>query len=377
MNAPTLINEEAKTRLIRARVALLVKQPFFGTLALRLKMVPDNNMKMKTMATDGKHIYYDEEFVMERTHDDLMFIVGHEVGHCVFEHVGRREGRDPKRWNHAADYVVNAILKDADFAIPADALYSPIYAGWSTDEIYKALPPDPPGQSADELMEDGDGDGGSAADNKAAREELEGDWKLATVQAANAAAAAGNLPNTLKRFIDELIRGKDDWRGVLWRFATEVTKNDYSYSRLNRKFASIGIYLPGLYSEAMGLFISNIDTSGSISQEVLTAFASEITAIRDAVHPQQLINIYCDAAVNHIDEFDEYDELHFDMHGGGGTDFRPPFQYIADNNLEPKCVVYLTDGYGPFPAVAPPYPVLWLMTTNVEPPWGEKVRIEV
>jgi predicted metal-dependent peptidase len=372
------MNEEAKTRLIRARVALLVKQPFFGTLALRLKMEPKNSMPMKTMATDGVHIFYDEDFVMECTHDDLMFIIGHEVGHCVFEHVGRRGGREAKRWNHAADYVVNAVLKDADFVLPNDALHSPIYAGWSTDDVYKALPPDPLGTAADQLMDaEGNGSLDDGQGNALTREELEDDWKVATVQAANAAAACGKLPDTLKRFIDELVRGKDDWRGVLWRFATEVTKDDYSYAKLNRKFASIGIFLPGLYSEAMGLFISNIDTSGSISQAVLTAFASEIIAIREAVRPRQMINIYCDAAVNHVDEFDAYDDMEFELHGGGGTDFRPPFKYIEDNNLEPKCVVYLTDGYGPFPDKPPAYPVLWLMTTDVEPPWGEKVRIEV
>jgi len=86
--------------------------------------------------------------------------------------------------------------------------------------------------------------------------------------------------------------------------------------------------------------------------------------------------IYCDAAVNHVDTFEPNDELHFDMHGGGGTNFCPPFEYVAENGLKPVCFVYLTDGYGPFPS-APEFPTLWCCTTEVVAPFGETVPIEV
>ena len=105
------------------------------------------------------------------------------------------------------------------------------------------------------------------------------------------------------------------------------------------------------------------------------AVSSRRNAPRQA-QPESLTNIYCDAAIAHIDVFEKHDTPTFEMHGGGGTDFRPPFEHVAAEDLAPKCLVYLTDGYGPFPKDPPPYPVLWLMITDVVPPWGEVVRID-
>lgn len=363
------MNEEAKLKVTRARIAMIRKQPFFGMLALRLIMVERTDLNPPTAAVDGHRLFYHPDWVMNNDQALVESMIAHEVGHCVFDHIGRRQGRQPRRWNFANDYVVNDVIQDCGFTLGAGWLYSPAFHGMSSDEIYKLLPEDPPGDQFDSHFDKVGGD--LDADINTA------DWQIAAVQAATAQQAAGKMPGSLKRFIDEILNPKADWRTVLWRFATEVTRDDYSWARMNRRFASIGIYLPGLYSEAMGLFIDAIDTSGSISREVLNAFGSEIKGIRDAVTPTRMINIYCDAAVNHVDEFEHGDEITFDMHGGGGTDFRPPFEYIREKGLEPKCMVYLTDGYGPFPEHAPDYPVLWLMTTDVVPPWGEVVRIEV
>lgn len=363
------INLEAKNKIIKARIAMIMKQPFFGVLALRLKMIEDKNLKIKTMSTDGKSIKYDPDFVMRCSHEELMFIVAHEVGHNVFQHIGRRNGRDPKRWNFAGDYVINAVLKDSGFTMPEMGLYSPAFAGMSTDQVYQALPPDPPGNQMDEIMD-------ALADGQTLEMDAD-EWEVAAVQAAEAAKSQGNLPASLKRFIDEIVQGKADWRAVMRRFMTETSKEDYSYARVNRKFASLGIYLPGLYSESMGEICAVIDTSGSITDEILKAFGAEISEIKNQMRPSMTRVIYCDADVNHVDEFEQYDELKFEGHGGGGTDFRPPFKHLQERDIEPKCFVYLTDGYGPFPTEPPPYPVLWLMTTDVIPPWGEVVRIEL
>ena len=126
----------------------------------------------------------------------------------------------------------------------------------------------------------------------------------------------------------------------------------------------------------MGEIVVAIDTSGSIDQPTLNAFGAEIKAIVGNARPKKTTVIYCDAAVNHVDTFEPNDELHFDMHGGGGTNFCPPFEYVAENGLKPVCFVYLTDGYGPFPS-APEFPTLWCCTTEVVAPFGETVPIEV
>jgi predicted metal-dependent peptidase len=372
------MNQEAATKITRARIAMIMRQPFFGTLAVRLVVKEDDTLNPPTLAVDGKTMYYHPQWVLDNDLDIVMSGVAHEVGHCVFDHIGRRNGREPTRWNYAGDYVINAVLKDCGFTIGPNWLYDPIYANMTTDTVYQALPPIPPGSA----------NGGKGPFDKHF-DSLPGgtdpamhtdDWQIAGIQAANAARAQGDLPASLKRFIDELTSTKADWRAVMRRFFTERSRDDYSYARLNRKFASLGIFLPGLYSETMGLVIASIDTSGSISQPIFSAFIAELDELRNQLQPTGLHIIQCDAAIGKVDEFEQYDD--FDLRkieatGGGGTDFRPPFDYVEKQNIEPRAFVYLTDGYGPFPDKEPPYPVLWLMTTDVKPPWGEVVRIEV
>jgi predicted metal-dependent peptidase len=366
------INQEAKTKTIKARIGMLVKQPFFGELAMNLKMVEDDTLKPPTAATDGVHLFYHPNWVLNADQDVVESMIAHEVGHVVFDHIGRRNGRTPKRWNFANDYQLNLVLKDCGFMVPNDWLCSAAFTGMSSDEIYNVLPPDPPsnGQGQFDKHYDALPPGTDSAQHKQ-------DIEIAIIQAGNAQKEYGNTPGSLKRFIEEITMPKADWQSVMSRFATEQTREDYSYARVNKKFAALGIYLPGLYSEGMGEIGACIDTSGSITKDVLDAFGAHLSEIKAQMKPSATHILYCDSRMNHADKFEEYDDLVFDMHGGGGTDFRPPFKHLEKEGIEPKCFMYLTDGYGPFPAHPPDYPVLWLMTTDVQPPWGEVVKIEV
>lgn len=366
------MNQEAFTKITRARIGMIMRQPFFGTLAVRLVLQEDATLDPPTLAVDGKTMFYHPQWVLDNDLDIVMTGTAHEVGHCVLDHIGRINGREPMRWNQAGDYVVNYILQDCGFTPIPGWLYSASFANQTTDEVYQQLPPVPPGKS-------------SGAFDKHFQKLPEGvdpamntdDWGVASIQAANAAKSVGELPGSLKRFIDEMTRVKADWRAVMRRFFTERARDDYSYARVNRKFASLGIFLPGLYSENMGEIVGTIDTSGSISQEIFSAFIAELDELRNQLHPPVTHIIQCDSAINKVDRFEEYDDFKVEAFGGGGTDFRPPFEYIRTHNIEPRAFVYLTDGYGPFPKKAPEYPVLWLMTTDMKPPWGEVVRIEV
>ena len=361
------MNQQVIDQLTRARTALVLDQPFIGMLALRLKMVENN--AIPTLAVDGKHIFYNTEFVSELSASLTKSAIGHEVFHCVFDHIGRRGGRDPRKYNQAGDYVINATLKDAGFEIGKSWLYNPAYAGMSSDEIYNLLPEPDPNDGKDPLDDCSDGDPSTTEIDAV-------DWKIATIQAAESARAMGKLPASMQRFIDELTNPKVNWRELLRRFVTETSKNDYSWMRSNKRFISQGFYLPTLYSESMGEIVIAIDTSGSIGQAMLNAFGSEIKAIVQSARPEKTTVIYCDATVNHVDEFGPNDDLHFEMHGGGATDFRPPFEYVTEKNITPVCFIYLTDGYGSFPA-APDYPVLWCCTTDIVAPCGETIPIEI
>lgn len=362
------MNQEAALKMTIARTAMLIDHPFFGELALRLRLVEDATGGTKTMSVDGKTVRYNPDFVMEISSGLTRAIVAHEVMHCVFGHMSRRGGRNPKKWNSAGDYAINPILEKAGFSFEGTGLLNPAFDGMTADEIYSLLPDSEDGKGdspTDELLD--------SDPNEAAVESTE--WKIATIQAAQSAKGQGKLPAHLERFIEEMLAPKVDWRERLRRFVTQSAKDDYSWVRPNRRFMPAFI-LPSLHSESMGEMVVAIDTSGSIGQETLDAFAAEITAIVQSSRPSKTTVIYCDAEVNHVDEFAPTDELVFKLHGGGGTDFRPPFEYVAENNIAPVCFVYLTDMYGPFPT-DPGYPVMWCATTDVVAPFGETVPIDV
>lgn len=363
------MNNEVVTQLTRARTGLVLDAPFFGMLALRLQLVEEP--KIPTAAVDGKHIFYNPEFIAKQSYEETKTLIGHEVMHCVFEHIGRRGDREPRRWNQAGDFVINDVLVDSGFTPIKGWLHNRAYAGMTTDHVYEMLPPnDGNGGAGDPLDDCQDGAPDDATVNNV-------DWKIATVQAAQAAQAMGKLPGKLARFIDELTNPKVDWRAMLQRFISETSKNDYSWQRPNERFLGQGFYLPTLHSETMGEIVVAIDTSGSIDQATLNAFGSEIKAIVQTSRPSKTIVIYCDSDVNHVDEFGPNDELHFEMHGGGGTAFKPVMDYVTENNITPVCLVYLTDLYGDHKFAAPDYPVLWCCTTDVVASFGETIPIEI
>ena len=365
-------NPAALKKLTVARSQLILGHGFFGMLALRLKLV--ERASIPTLAVDGRHVFYNPQFVLGLSDSLTRSALAHEVMHCVLEHIGRRAGRHPKKWNQAGDFALNQILQDSGFEIGKGWLLSPVYKDMTADQIYAALPDPPedgqdagePGGALDDVL---DGTPGEAASDAV-------DWKVATVQAAQAAKAQGKLPGSLERFVEEITTPQVNWREQLRQFVTQISKDDYSWSRPNRRYLAAGLYLPSLYSESMGEIVVAIDTSGSIDVATLQAFGAEIKAIAQAVRPSKVHVVYCDAAVNHVDEYGPYDEMVFTPHGGGGTAFEPVAAYVEAHGLKPECLVYLTDGYGSFPK-PPDYPWLWAMTTPVEAPFGTTLRIEV
>lgn len=370
------MDEEVKAMLVRARTALILDEPFFGQLVMNLNLVEDTSIP--TLCVSRNTVRYSPAFIRTLPPNQIKAALAHEVGHCVLDSFGRRGDRDPRGWNIATDYKINEMLKDAGFELGNGWLYNPAYADPMTAEhIYELIPKDKNGNSP------GTGDEGGALDDQdesSSADETDmspTDWKTAVVQAATVARQQGKLPKAAERYVEAITSPKVDWRAQLRRFATERSRDDYSWARPNRRMLQYGIILPSLYSESMGEMVVVIDTSGSIDQPTLNAFGAEICAIQSVARPSKLHVIYCDAEVNHVDVFTPDETPQFKMHGGGGTDFCPPFEYIDKHGLQATCGAYLTDGYGRFPEQGPAFPFMWCMTTDVNPPWGETIRVEI
>lgn len=391
-------------KLQKARAALIGSQPFFASLALRLVM--EESRALKTMGTDGVRLVYNPDFVESLTLPELTGVWAHEAMHCALDHTGRLGNRDRKRFNIAADHAINPLLIDAGLTLPKSALIDPRYRNKSAEEIYALLPveqpdnaqggqgrgqgapggPSQPGQGQDDASgaqgaadDDPGGCGGvlPAPEGQTADEaaQLEQDWKVATIQAANVARAAGKLPGGVDRIVTEVKKPQIDWKEVLRRFISSAAPSDYSWTPPNRRHIASGLYLPALKPDSLGKLGVFIDTSGSIGAATLAMFSAELNAILEDARPEAVHLIYCDAAINSAEEIsaDDY-PVKLKAKGGGGTDFRPPFAHIEREGIDIVAAIYLTDLEGPFPQ-EPEFPTLWACTTAQVAPWGETIRL--
>lgn len=363
----------AAAKIQSARISLILDQPFFGVLALRLRL--REQLGLGTAATDGRELIYDPAYIESLTALEVKGIVAHEVMHCALGHPWRRESREPDKWNRACDYAINGVLLKTGFNLPADALNDPQWDGRSAEFIYRQLPDNTSGKSRCQCVKDapkpGDGTAGSGPNDPTTLEE---DWRQAVQQSARMAQAQGQLPGDLKDFVLEATRPRVDWRSALRRFVQQAAASDYSYVRPNRRFLSHGMYMPALYAPDLGAIAVAIDTSGSVSR-VLGVFEAELKAIVQETSPQCVYVIYCDARVQATDVFERGEIPAFQPRGGGGTDFRPVFRELVKLENKPVCLIYLTDLDGRFPDETIETPTLWVSTTVEQPPFGETLFI--
>ena len=225
------MNTKAHDKLMAARVALLLDHYFFGRLAMHLKFVEEE--RTSTLAVDGKHIFYNPDFILGLSADLTKSAVVHEIMHCVCEHFLRRNGRDRRDWNRAGDYVINLVLQDAGFRIGDKWLLDAAFKDMTTEHVYDIIhdknhDKDKDQEAMDEVRD------GAVSQGDAVQQSME--WKIAVTQAAQMAKEHGKLPGSLQRFLGEIEEPQVPWREVLQRFVTEVSKNDYSWARPNRKF---------------------------------------------------------------------------------------------------------------------------------------------
>lgn len=357
-------------KLVTARVGLLLRHPFFGNLATRLKLI-DASDWCSTLATDGRNFYYSNDFVNRLTPKQAEFGFAHEVLHNVFDHMGRREHRDPTLSNIAADYAANQILKDERIGEVPDFIQifqDNKYRGWSYEKIYEELYENAEkidigslGELLDEHLDgDGDDEGGGGKDGDKEgngkgrprltaeeKKQIRDEIKEAMVAAAQS-AGAGKVPAGIQRMIKDFTEPKMDWRQLLRMSIQSIIKSNFSFSRPNRKSQHCGAILPGLMNEDTIDVSIGIDMSGSISDAMAMDFISEVKGIMDEYVDFKL-DIWCfDTDVYNYAQFtrDNADDImSYECKGGGGTDFDVNWKFMKDNDILPKKFIMFTDGY--------------------------------
>jgi predicted metal-dependent peptidase len=358
-------------KLTTARVGLLLKAPFFGNMATRMQLIQADEW-CPTAATNGRNFYYNTKFVEKLSVKKLEFLFGHEICHCVFDHFGRVGSRDRQLSNIAQDYAVNQILVDeriGEKITEVKICYDAKYRGKAWEEIYddlyekaeKISMPDLLKQLGDlldeHINEDGSGPGkegdgdkqgkGMPGMTKEEAQQIRDEIKEAMVQSA-AAAGAGKVPAGIQRLIKDMTEPKISWRDLVRQEIQSIIRNDYSFTRPNRKSMHSGAILPGM-KEATTIDIGiSIDMSGSIGEEDATVFLSEVKGIVDQYEDFK-INLWCfDTEIYNHKEFsqDNSEELfEYEPQGGGGTDFAVNWEFMQENGIQPKKFIMFTDGY--------------------------------
>ena len=368
------MRKEVEDRVIVARVGLLLRHPFFGNIATRLR-VQNCDDWCPTAATDGRNLYYNTQFFNAMSNKEIEFVIAHEILHCIFDHLTRREDREPMLFNIAADYLVNnTLVRDriGDMPTLVPCFQDWKYSDWTAEEVYEDLKKEAEekgeeflkelGELLDEHVDwesepegDGEDEEGKGKDSKSKRpvyskEELKkirDEVKEAMMQSAQA-AGAGNVPGEVQRMIKELTEPKMNWREILRQQIQSTIRNDFTFTRPNRKGWHTGAVLPGQnFDETIDLCVG-LDVSGSIGDEQLRDFLSEIKGIMEE-YKDYNIKIWCfDTEVSGEDDFsgdDARDLNDYEITGGGGTDFDANWRYMKENDITPKKFIMFTDGY--------------------------------
>jgi predicted metal-dependent peptidase len=359
------MRDDVKERIVVARIGLLLRHPFFGNMATRLR-VEEADDWCPTAATDGRYLYFNTQFFNAMNNKEIEFVVAHEILHCVYDHFSRRESRDPKLYNIAADYIVNNLLmQDRIGTKPkiVDCFQDFKYKGWSSEAVYedllknvKKIDIDTLGELLDEHFDwsDSDGEGNEGKEGKGrpsySKEELRAirdEIKEAMIQAAQQ-AGAGNTPGDIQRMIKELTEPKMNWRELLRQQIQSTIRSDYTFSRPNRKGWHMNAVLPGMnFADTIDICIS-LDMSGSIGDKQARDFLGEIKGIMDE-YKDYKIKLWCfDTKVYNEQDFTAdggESLLDYKIVGGGGTDFDANWRYMKNQGITPKKYVMFTDGY--------------------------------
>lgn len=398
------------TKLAAARTRLILDKPFLGALVLRMPLEMADPGWCTTAATDAKKIYYNFEYINQLHSSETQFVLAKQALHCALSHFARRGHRIKHRWDLACEYAVNPILLEEGFTAPPGTLIEESFSGMTAEEIYRCLQDKEDGDADSSNTEDegndestdptdtdepppsdkprnnNESDANSETDNKGApqpasmsqqeMDNLSVQWQQRLAGAAQQAQQAGKLSTSMARMVEFMLQPKLPWRALLARHMTATARDDYNYSRPSSRRGDPSIY-PSLRSSQVNMVVA-IDVSGSIDDEEMNEFMCEVDAIKGQLRARISLLI-CDAELAQGSPwiFESWEEfaLPKTFSGGGGTDFRPVFDWVEKQDQAPQLLVYFSDCIGRFPEYQPHYSVIWLVKGNASVPFGQRIQL--
>lgn len=396
------MNKQQERKLTESKLVMLRQMPYYGQFVIGTPILVDTSIP--TACTSGHDIRINPDWLLgkkgERPRSEVVFVLGHEVLHITFKHMLRIGFRDPRLWNVACDFAINLLLHEGQVGTMPEPdlkkgevkLLDMRFKDMTAETIYDILEKERQKQGGgqkfksngitiDLSKQDPGGSGYFEAPDLSDEQKdlLERQINAKVSSSAASAKMAGKLPAGLERMVKTALKPIVDWRDRLRQFVARMFPAEYSWARPNRRFVQNDQFLYSTEKTGVGEILVVMDTSGSVDYSSPTSegaqYYSEIKAIFEDCSPSKLHVMYCDATVAGYDVFEQGEEPELRPRGGGGTDFRPPFDMIDKDGIDIQCAIYLTDGYGPFPKKPMPYPVLWVITTDVAPPWGEHVKL--
>lgn len=364
------MNEAANHALSKAKIQLMTRadSAFFTTVCFSLKQVWDDSIP--TAATDGTTIYFNTQFFMNLSTEERVFLLLHESMHVAYLHMDRLNERDHKKWNIAADHVINLMLKERGFKMPTNGLADPMYIGLSTEEVYKLLP------EQKDILFDMDlqpSDQPSEALNQAVQDIL----VRAAIQSKMQEDRPGSIPGELEIFLNGLLDPKLPWQRILQKYLHAKVKNDYTFKKPNRRFFPT-YHLPSLYSEGLMDIAVAVDTSGSVTDADFQVFISEVHSILKMMKPEKITLVQFDTALGNISEHRNISSIsHIKFVGRGGTKIGPVLKWASEK--KPKLLLVFSDGYFRFKDATVDTETLWIIHNNPKftAPKGKVIHYKV
>jgi predicted metal-dependent peptidase len=386
--------------ITRARLQLMLGHPYLAGAVARLPLIDASDSPWcETAATDGYCIFINPAWIGELAEDEISTVLAHETLHCLLGHLDRRGDREPRLWNIAIDYATNGLLVASGMTMPGSGLHDRSLDGMTAEDIYDALLR--PGR-AGALSKSGSSDesAGGGWDLHLDPSDVRGalyrpnDYPTALERARLRAELASELKSriagTQAGYFNAELNATESrqiqWEALLARFVSGLRRSDYRLSPPNRKHLWRGLYLPALGAPGPQHLVLAIDTSGSMSDELLSSIIGEIDHLR-SMSECRLTILQCDTRICSESTFESHEPASLDahgkvrVHGRGGTDLKPPFDWVSSKISEGEpidALIYFTDGYGPAPVEEPYFEVMWVIpsTGRVPADWGAVLQID-